>query len=72
MCNYKVKRVMNINIMIKKEVFMMEILAKITCKLKGHDFEETNQKPDGWGYIATWFECNRCGHETVVTEREEI
>lgn len=50
---------------------MMGVLAKITCKLKGHVYEETEQKPDGWGYIATWFICNRCGHEKVVTNREE-
>lgn len=50
---------------------MMSIFAKITCKLKGHVYEETNQRPDGWGYIATWFVCNRCGEEKVVTERED-
>lgn len=50
---------------------MMSIFAKITCKLKGHVYEETNQRPDGWGYIATWFVCNRCGHEKVVTKRED-
>ena len=50
---------------------MMGILAQIICKLKDHVYEETNQKPDGWGYIATWFICNRCGHEKVVTIRED-
>jgi hypothetical protein len=50
---------------------MMGILAKISCKLKGHVYKETNQKPDGWGYIATWFLCNRCGHEKLVTKRED-
>ncbi|WP_221830758.1 hypothetical protein [Neobacillus niacini] len=50
---------------------MMGILSNIICKLKGHVYEESSQKPDGWGYIATWFICNRCGHENVVTERED-
>jgi hypothetical protein len=50
---------------------MMGILAKIICKLKGHVYEETNQRSDGWGYIATWFLCNRCGHEKVETIRED-
>ncbi|MEH7235613.1 hypothetical protein [Bacillus sp. JJ1562] len=49
----------------------MDILAKINCKLKGHVFEEIKKRPDGWGYIATWFICDRCGHEKVVTERED-
>jgi hypothetical protein len=50
---------------------MMSILAKIICQLKGHVYEETIQKPDGWGYIATWYMCSRCSHEKVVTERED-
>lgn len=50
---------------------MMGMFAKIICKLKGHVFEETNQRPDGWGYVATWLICNRCGHETVVTKRKD-
>jgi len=49
----------------------MSVFAKIACKLKGHVYEETEQRSDGWGYLATWFICNRCGHEKVVTEREE-
>jgi hypothetical protein len=51
--------------------FLMGILTKIICKLKGHIYEETNRRPDGWGYVATWFLCNRCGHEKVVTIRED-
>ncbi|WP_307301787.1 hypothetical protein [Neobacillus driksii] len=47
----------------------MGILTKIIRKLKGHVYEESNQRPDGWGYIATWFICDRCGHEKVFTER---
>jgi len=50
---------------------MMGFSEKIICKLKGHMYEKTKQEPDGWGYIATWFTCDRCGHETVVTERED-
>jgi len=49
----------------------MSILANIICKFKGHVYEEINQRPDGWGYIATWYRCNRCGNETVVTKRED-
>ncbi|WP_155928749.1 hypothetical protein [Bacillus sp. UNC41MFS5] len=49
----------------------MSILANIICKFKGHVYEEINQRPDGWGYIATWFRCKRCGNETVVTKRED-
>lgn len=49
----------------------MGILAKISCKVKGHVYEEKNEKPDGFGYIATWLKCSRCGHETVVTRRED-
>lgn len=50
---------------------MMSILAKINCKLKGHVYKEGEQIPDGWGYIATFFICNRCGHEKVITKRED-
>ncbi|WHY68959.1 hypothetical protein [Neobacillus sp. SuZ13] len=49
----------------------MSILANIICKFKGHVYEEINQRPDGWGYIATWYRCNRCGNETVLTKRED-
>ena len=49
----------------------MSILANIICKFKGHVYEEINQRPDGWGYIATWYRCNRCGDKTVVTKRED-
>jgi len=49
----------------------MSILANVICKFKGHVYEEINQRPDGWGYIATWYRCNKCGHETVVTKRED-
>lgn len=49
----------------------MSILANILCKIKGHVYEEINQRRDGWGYIATWYRCNRCGDETVVTKRED-
>ena len=49
----------------------MSLLANIICKFKGHVYEEINQRPDGWGYIATWYRCNRCGDETVVTKRED-
>ena len=49
----------------------MALFSKIICKFKGHVYEESNQEPDGWGYIATWFTCNRCGNEKVVTKREE-
>jgi hypothetical protein len=49
----------------------MGILAKFMCKLHGHDYKETDIRPDGWGYLAITVVCTKCGDEKLITKSED-